>query len=135
MSFSHKIIKDIERINKGIKTLGKEEKSMLKKLAYISKINKNKKEIAKLFGTCMKNIKINFEEKENKVKYKENLFNGIPFPKDIEFKEIDINSLKVNWKIDDINILNIDKNKIKFKFEIKKDNSNDNFIKYMKEMK
>ena len=31
--------------------------------------------------------------------------------------------------MDDINILNIDKNKIKFKFEIRKENSDDNFIK------
>ena len=31
--------------------------------------------------------------------------------------------------MDDINILNIDKNKIKFKFEIRKDNSDNNFNK------
>ena len=99
---------------------------MLKILAYISKINKNEKEMKKLYDTCMRNIEISFEEEENKVKYEEYSFNGIPSPKDIEFKDIDINSFKVNWKMDDINI---DKNKIKFKFEIKKDNSNDNFNK------
>ena len=74
-------------------------------------------------------IKICFEEKENKVKYEEYFFNGIPSPKNIEFNDIDINSLKVNWKIDNINILNIDKNKIKFKIEIRKENSDDNFNK------
>ena len=48
----------------------------------------------------MRNIKISFEEKENKVKSKEYFFNGIPSPKDIEFKDVDINSLKViNFKI------------------------------------
>jgi len=102
---------------------------MLKILTYISKINKNEKEIKKLVDTCMKNIKISFEEKEDKVKYEEYLFNGIPSSKDIEFKDIGANSLKVNWKIDDINILNIDKNKTKFKIEIRKENSNDNFNK------
>ena len=102
---------------------------MLKILTYISKINKNEKEMKKLNNTCMRNIKINFEEKENKIKYEEYFFNGIPSPKDIEFKDIDINSLKVNWKIDDINILNIDKNKIKFKIEIRKENNDDNFNK------
>ena len=102
---------------------------MLKILTYISKINKNDKENKILFDTCMRNIKISFEEEENKVKYEEYFFNGISSPKDIEFKDIDINSFKINWKIDDINILNIDKNKIKFKIEIRKENTNDNFNK------
>jgi len=102
---------------------------MLKILTYVSKINKNEKEMKKLNNTCMRNIKICFEEKENKVKYEEYFFNGIPSPKDIEFKDIDTNSLKVNWKIEDINILNIDKNKIKFKIEIRKENTDENFIK------
>ena len=102
---------------------------MIKILTYVSKINKNEKEIKKLNDTCMRNIKISFEEKNNKIKYEEYFFNGIPSPKDIEFKDIDINNLKVYWKIDDINILNIDKNKIKFKIEIRKDNNDDNFNK------
>ena len=102
---------------------------MLKILTYDSKINKNEKEMKKLNDTCMRNIKIYFEEKENKIKYEEYSFNGIPSPKNIEFKDIEANSLKVNWKIDDINLLNIDKNKIKFKIEIRRDNSDDNFKK------
>jgi len=102
---------------------------MIKILTYVSKINKNEKEIKKLNNTCMRNIKINFEEKENKIKYEEYFFNGIPTPKNIEFKDIEGNSFKVYWKIDDINILNIDKNKINFKIEIKKENSDNNFIK------
>jgi len=77
----------------------------------------------------MRNIKISFEEKENKVKYEEYFFNGIPSPKDIEFKDIDANSLKVYWKLDNKNLLNIDKNKIKFKIEIRKENSDNNFNK------
>ena len=92
LSFSNKIIKNIERINKGIKLLEKEEKNMIKKLTYISKINKNDKEMKKLFDTCMKNFKIFFEEKENKLKYEEYFFNGFPSPKNIEFKDIDVHS-------------------------------------------
>jgi len=65
----------------------------------------------------MRNIKISFEGKENKVKYEEYYFNGISSPKDIEFKNLDANSLEVNWKIDDVNILNIDKNKINLKLK------------------
>ena len=48
---------------------------MLKILTYVSKINKNEKEIKKLNDTLMRNIKINFEEKENKIKYEEYFFN------------------------------------------------------------
>ena len=70
---------------------------MLKILTYISKINKNDKEIIKLFDTCMRNIKISFEEEKTKVKYEEYFFNGIPSPKDIEFKDIEANSLKVKY--------------------------------------
>ena len=41
-------------------------------------------------------------------------------------------SIKVIWKIDDINIENIDKNNIRFKLEIKKEKTNENCIKFMK---
>ena len=44
---------------------------MLKILTYTSKINKNDKEMKKLNNTSMRNIKINFEEKENKIKYED----------------------------------------------------------------
>jgi len=96
-------------------------------LTCASKINKNDKEIKKLNDILMRNIKISFEEKENKVKYEEYFFNGIPSPKDIQFKDIEANSLKVYWKIEEINILNIDK--IKFKIEIRKENTDNNFNK------
>jgi len=102
---------------------------MIKILTYVSKINKNEKEIKKLNYTCMRNIKINFDEKEYKIKYEEYFFNEIPSPKDIEFEDIDINNFKIYWIMNDINLLNIDKNKIKFKIEIKKENSDDNFNK------
>ena len=49
LSKSNNIIKTCEKINKGIKALEKEEKSMIKTLSYISKINKNKKEMKILF--------------------------------------------------------------------------------------
>jgi len=76
--------------------LDKKEKNIIKKLTYVSKINKNDQEIQTFFQTFMRNIKICFEEKENKVKYEEYFFNGIPAPRDIEFKDIDANSFKVN---------------------------------------
>ena len=69
---------------------------MIKILTYVSKINKNEKEIKKLNYTCM-NIKINFDEKEYKIKYEEYFFNEIPSPKDIEFEDIDINNFKIYY--------------------------------------
>ena len=74
-----KLIKNNEKINKGIKCLDKEEKNMLKTLSYISKISKNKKETQILLQKLMKNLKINFIEKESTIKYEEYFFNGLDF--------------------------------------------------------
>ena len=70
----------------------------------------------------MKIIKISFIKEESKIKYEEYYFNGIPIPKNIEIKNIWSNSFKVFWKLEDINLLNIDKNKIKYNIEIRKEN-------------
>ena len=118
-------MKNCEKILKGIKSLEKEEKIMIKTLSYVSKINKNKREMNKLFQQLMKNLKISFIENESKIKYEEYYFNGIPIPKDIEFKEIGTNSFNILWKIEDINLINIDKKEIQFKIEIRKENSKD----------
>jgi len=117
-----------KKIVKGIKALEKEEKIMIKTLSYLSQINKNQKEMRVLFIKLIKNLKITFKEEEGKIKYEEYYFNGIPIPNNIEFKDIGANSLKVLWKIDNINILNLDKNKIKFRIEIRKENTKDEFI-------
>ena len=77
LSESNKLIKINEKINKGIKCLEKEEKNKLKTLTYISKINKNKKEMKILIQTLMKNLKIRFIEEENTIKYEEYFFNGL----------------------------------------------------------
>ena len=77
----------------------------------------------------MKNLKISFIEDESIIKYEDYYFNGIPIPKDIEFQEVGAKSFKVLWNIDEtnINILNIDKKEIKYKIEMKKENSNEDF--------
>ena len=99
---------------------------MIKTLTYFSKINKNKREMNSLFSELMRNIKIYFIEKESNIKYEEYYFNVIPFPKKIEFLEIG-SSFKIIWKIDDINILNIDNKQIKYKVEIRKENNNEKY--------
>ena len=130
LSESNDIIKSNERINKGIKNLEKEiENNFVKHISYISKINKIQKENKKLFCQLMRNIKITFNEENDIIKYDYYYFNGIQIPKNIEFKEIKQTNFKSYWKIDNINILNIDNKKTKFLVEIKKENSNDKFIK------
>jgi len=126
LSLSNTLIRNYEKINKGIQILNKDEQNkninMIKTLAYISKLNKNKKEMNDISRTAMKSMKLDFID--DNIKYEEYYFNGLSIPKDIQIKDIKYNSCNISWKIDDINILNIDKNKIKYKIEIKKENEN-----------
>ena len=123
------LVKNIEKLVKGIKSLEKVEKAMILTLSYVSNINKSQRKMRELLQGPMKNLKISYIEDESKVKYEEYYFNGIPSPKNIEFKEIAATSFKVFWKVDDIDLLNIDKKEIKYKVEIRKENSKDEFIK------
>ena len=124
LSLANSLIRNYEKINKGIKELNKEGQNkdikLLKKLTYISKLNKNQKEMNKISQILMKNLK--FEFIDNNIKYEEYYFNGLSIPKDIKIKDIQSNSCYISWKIDELNILNIDKNEIKYKIEIRKEN-------------
>ena len=111
-----------------MKSFEKEEKNMIKTLSYVSKINTNKEKMKALSQEAMKNLKISFIEEESKIKYEEYIFNGIPFPSNIEFKEITNNSFKIFWNLDDkINILNVDKKEIQFRVEIKQENKKEKY--------
>ena len=128
LSESNKQINIGDKINKGIKSLNN-EKNNIKILTYISKINKTEKEMKNLFQELMRNIKISFEEENKTINYEEYYFNGIPSPKDIQFKDIYSNSVNISWKIDNIKINNIDNKEIKYKVEMKRENKNKKFIK------
>ena len=54
-------------------------------------------------------------------------FNGFSVPKDIQFSENNDFGFKISWNIDDLNLLNIDKNKIKYKLELKEENTEEHF--------
>ena len=56
LSESNRLIKNTEKIQKGIKQIENEKENIIKKISYVSKINKCKKEMKMLFGTLMKNI-------------------------------------------------------------------------------
>ena len=81
----------------------------------------------KIFQELMKNMKINYIENESIIKYEEYYFNGLPIPENVEFKDIGINTFKVLWKINKINLMNIDIKEIKYKIEIRKEKSNENY--------
>jgi hypothetical protein len=115
-----------EKIIIGIKSLQNEEKNIYKTLSYISKINKNEKEMKNIFQGFMKNIIINYIESESTIKYEEYYFNGIPSPENIEIKDIKINGFKILWIINNNN-LNIDEKDFKYKIKIRKENSNEDY--------
>ena len=72
LSESNNLIKNNERINKGIKSMEKkEDKNIIKNLSYVSKINKNIKENKILFQELMRNLKISFQEEKCNIKYDE----------------------------------------------------------------
>ena len=127
LSEVNNLIKISEKIIKGIESLEKEEKIMIKTLSYVSQINKNQKKMKILFRELMKNLNISFVEEENTIKYEDYYFNGIPIPENIEFKDVGTNSFNILWKLNDKNILNIDKKEIKYRIEIRKENLNEKF--------
>ena len=121
LTLSNENIRENEKIQKGLEKLEKNnEKNMIKILSYISKINKNNKESKKLFQELMRNLKLEFIENETNIKYTDYYFNGIPSPKNIEINDIQASNININWKIDNLNILNMNNNNIKFKIELRK---------------
>ena len=125
-------ITDVIRINyslnEGVKKMKKEENNIIQNLSYISKMGKNQKQMKSLFQQLIRNIKLTFQEDQSYIKYEEYYFNGIPIPKNIDFEEITLDSLNIIWKLDDLNIINVDNNQIKFKVEMRKVNSKEKFI-------
>ena len=127
---TNKSIKECERLNKIIKTYEKEEKenNIVEYLSYISHINTKKREMENLFFQIMKNLSISYNHDEECLKFDDYYFNGIKYPKDVEFKDIGIDSLNVIWKFDKINFIDfIDEKLLKFRVEIKEEKQNGEF--------
>ena len=128
LSDSNRYIKNGQNIQKWVKILeNEEEKDIFKTLSYISKINQCNKEMKLFNSKLMRNLEISLVKEESNIKYEDYYFNGIQTPKDIEFKDINKNELNVFWNIDNINIINIDNDKIKYQVEIKKENGTESF--------
>ena len=121
-------IKISERISKGLKKMENQEKNIIKILSFISKMNKTHKNNKKILQELMQSIKFNYEEEKSNIKYEEYYFNGIMIPKNIEFKDVTPSSFNISWNIDNSNFINIDKNKIKYKLEMKTEKGKDDFV-------
>ena len=123
LSECNNFIKIGEIINTGVKKLeNNKEKNILKNLNYISVISKNQKKMNIFICQLMKNIKIKFEEDNANIKFEDYYFNGIPSPENIIIKNITSSSFEITWNIDETNIIGIDKNKINFIIELRKEN-------------
>ncbi len=126
LSQSNNEIKINERINQGIKKFENNENNMFKILSYVSKINKSKKIMDKISKQQLKNLKFTYNEENNNIKYEEYSFNGLTISNDIEFKDINHNSLNIYWKIDNFKG---DIKEIKYQVEMRKENEDEKFKK------
>ena len=118
LSETEELIRNYNKINKGIKILEKEENNIIKKLSYVSNINKNIKKMNQLIDEFITNLKLSFEEEQRKIIYKDYIFNGLPIPKNIKCEDISSDNFKLKWEIDEDKLNKLDKNKIKYKIEI-----------------
>ena len=94
LSLVNNLLRNYEKINKGIRGLHKEGQNsnikLLKNLTYVSKINKNQKEMKKFSQMLVKNLKLEFID--DKINYEEYYFNGLSIPKEIRISNIKSNS-------------------------------------------
>ena len=121
-------IKVCERIYKGVKNLENEnEKNMIKILSYVSKINKNDKEMTMLLQQLIKSENIKFDKEKNDIEFENYIISGLPSPSNIEIKDITSGSFKIFWKIE-LNNLSIKQDEIKYIIEIRKENEKFNQV-------
>ena len=84
LSEINNLINTNEKINKGIQKFDKEEKNIIKVLSYISKINKNRKNMNILLKEAMKSIKFSYIPEKSDINYEEFYINSKLFLKKIE---------------------------------------------------
>ena len=128
LSESNRLIRENERILKGLNSLKKEDENIIKILSYVSKINKNKKSLNQFFLEKMKNLKISFNALENNIIYEEYYFNSPILIKNIKIENINFDNFDVSWEIEGLNINN-DNNNFNHIIEIREENTDGKFKK------
>ena len=104
------------------------EQNIFQIFSYISKINQTSKKMKTYFTKLMKNINIIYDENNNKIIFDEYYFNGWPIPKNIKIENITPTNAKISWDIDNINIINQNKNNLAYAIELRKEGSNFQYI-------
>ena len=127
LSHYNYLINSFEKIKKGLKSFEKQGKTMIQNLSYVSKINKNIKEMKGLLQEQLMNLKIEYIKEENNIKYTKYNFNNFQYNiEDIEFKDITSNKIEISWKLGNSK----EKNNIKdiyFIVETRKEKADDKF--------
>ena len=93
---------------------------MIKILTYITNMNKSNEQMNNFDNEFIKKLEFTFDEKQKNIIYKEYLINGLPVPKEIIFNDISWKGFKIEWKIDESKISQLDKNKITYKVLLRK---------------
>ena len=122
-------IKFSEKINKIMKLFNNEnDNNIFKKMIYLSKINDRINKTDKLKTELMKNVTSNVIRDKLSITFAEYYFNGIPIANHIELKNINSNSFKLFWNIDNINLININIKYLKSIVEFKEHTKEKKFI-------
>lgn len=126
-----KCIEKSDHILNRLKAL-KEEKEkegkneMIIKLNYVTKINDKKNNMENLFKELMKSLTFKYKEKKdnNSIEFEEFYFNGLPIPKNINFKNNKGNEITVTWDVDKIKFSGEDNfiNNLKYRIKMSKEN-------------
>ena len=114
------IIKISQKIIRGIDKFKNEEKNILKSLSYISKIVEIKNEFKNLFQKKLISLNFYYGEEKSDIEYEKYYFKGIPIPYEIIIEYLYDSNVKISWN--NINVENIDNNKIKYIVEKRKEN-------------
>ena len=110
-------IKISKIIKKGIEKFDNKEKSMMKTLSYVSKINKVKSDFENILNQFIKSLNFYYVEKKTNINYEEYYINFIQPPKFTFGNDFPF----ISWN--KINTKNIDSNKIKYIIEYRKENN------------
>ena len=102
---------------------------IIKKLSYISNVNKHEKDTNLILSELMKSLKFTYSSENKNLKFDEYYFNGLPIPVNFQINIISGLNVNINWEIENLNMIHIkDKNEIKFILEMRKENE-ENFNK------
>lgn len=118
------ILAKLEEIGKYSKVLDEarsemKESSRLMDLNLVSEMEEQRREMEKLHGTLMTDLKVGWDSEKRKLSFTKTLFNGAHVPNNVSFPSILNKEIKIAWECDDSGLNDEDKKKIKFIVKMK----------------